>query len=285
MLILTFSSFCLLSALFNYLGIIISSNIERKNFYLKLNIIVYIVLIASFILIINYIRHKERITARQQQIFQSAEDTSAFINKLKERDIEQRILIHDIKKHLSAIKIMLDNDNLQDIKTYIECIFSSPVFSGPLRYCSNDFINSILFKYMKEAEKNNVLFSINSTSASFSFLNNYDLTIILCNLLDNSLEAASKSQNGSISITLSYDDIKEVSKIIIVNTCNEIVKFSKGLPLSNKPNTYSHGLGISSVLKIVEKYNGEFSLYQDNYRNFHTILIFYGGKENENSNM
>lgn len=257
---------------------------EAKNINIT-NIIVLNILLFGFVFIHFYLYRTAKTLGDEKQQKQIEKDNADFVRELRDRDNAQRILIHDIKKHLNAIQAMAQNNNTKGIEAYVEKLTSSSALAPPIRYCTNDYINSILFKYQRESERRNIKFSVTSTSADYSFIENYDITIIMCNLLDNALEAATQSDNAYINITLTQDIEKNISMIVIVNSCSNVVKFVQGIPVSNKHDVFSHGLGIKSVLEVLEKYDGNINMYQDDNNDYHTVVLLNWGEIHENSNL
>ena len=82
---------------------------------------------------------------------------------------------------------------------------------------------------------------------------------MLGNLLDNSIEASEKEDNPFIEVR-----IKTIKNTLIIAISNKCSSISTSFETS-KPDKMFHGIGLRSVKKIVNKYNGEFSTeYLDN---------------------
>jgi len=274
-----------IASFFIYDFILHPDSIGSTNNTRILTIVVLNLLLLSYVFIYYYLYRIETFISREKVQKQLEIDNVNFVNELRERDNAQRILIHDIKKHLNAVQIMAADGNIASLNSYVENLTSSSALAPPIRYCNNDYMNSILFKYQKEAEKADIKFSIDSNSVDFSSIDNYDLTVIMCNLLDNAVEAASNSESKNIIVTLSQDVDKHISMIIILNSCNGTVKFAQGVPVSSKPETLNHGLGIRSVINVLKKYDGNINMYQDENNVFHTIVLLNWRDLNENSHL
>lgn len=259
----------------DYLAIIKTDDFLKKNNILAINVIVFIFLFFAFLLLFSYMRYREVILSRQKQMQQIEKDNAVYFSELKERNLSQRILIHDLKKHLNSIQIMVQNNELESLNEYITKLFNSPALAPSIRYCQNDFINAIIYKYQKEAEEKGISFLVSSNTVSFAGISNLDITVILCNLLDNAFTASLNSENKYINITLTQDDKKNIDMIIIVNSCTEKVTFVEGIPLHNRNNQDSsfHGLGLKSVISSVQKYDGSINMYQDENNDFHTVVV------------
>lgn len=84
-----------------------------------------------------------------------------------------------------------------------------------------------------------------------------DLCIILGNLLDNSIEALENHEDIHKEIFISIYFSKEKLKIEIKNPYTGNVRRNRnGAYLSNKTDKNNHGIGLKSVVEIVELYSG-----------------------------
>lgn len=284
-MVVVLSGVSFFATFFTYFGVIGTTELSKKNLLLSVNIIVFIFLLVGFLLMYFYMLRKENVTSRNKLQIQIEKDRADLLNELNARDYEQRILIHDIKNHLGAIKHMAENDDVKAVNEYITHLTESSALASPIRYCSNNYVNAILYRYKKEAEKEKIRFEVDSNNVDFSAVDDYDITIIMCNLLDNSIEAAKKCADGFVMVTLTQNVNTNMSIIKIVNSGSERVKFAQEMPISNKPDAYKHGLGIKSVKRIVEKYNGDISMHQDINNDFHVVVLISGGITDANNNM
>lgn len=105
-----------------------------------------------------------------------------------------------------------------------------------------------------------------------------DLSIIIGNALDNAIEACENIQNEStktirVSITGQNDNIF----IIIANPISKTIDINN-LTTSKKNMAKYHGLGILSMKKIAEKYDGE--IYFDSSNGIFTTTIMLLNKTN-----
>jgi signal transduction histidine kinase len=271
-----------LAIIFNFLNYFISNLKESIS---MLNICFYSILLLGDVLIYIYMYRTGIELSQQRQQYQVEKDYVDFIKEIRNRDFEQRVLIHDIKKHLASITQLYNEGNEQAFKEYIEKVISAPILKSSIRYCDNDFINAIINRYQKDAQNRGIEFEVNSNAIELSFLDNYDITVILCNIFENAIEAAEKSPAPSVLVTFSADYEKQLSIITLVNACKDTLKFSNGIPVTSKKDNYSHGLGMKSVNRIIEKYNGTIDMYQDDNNYIHTIILLNWREENENSNL
>lgn len=225
------------------------------------------------IFLFAYMQKLKETHAKDLQQLQLEKDSLSFFEEIKVRDLNQRILLHDIKNHLLSIQELNVQSRNKEIEEYIRNILSSKALSPSIRYCENDLANSIIYRYISEAEKRNIDFEIDSNNPKLSFIQDFHLTTILSNLLDNAIESSSVAPNPFIHLTISTDYDRQISVISIDNACQNKIKFANSIPIGSKKDTINHGLGIKSVMKILEKYDGEIVQFQDDELTFHTVAF------------
>ena len=128
--------------------------------------------------------------------------------------------------------------------------------------------------YFAECESQHIAFRTNIRSHTVDFLSDTDLTALFCNLLDNALCAADSLPDAFIDICAYTKDNSPFTIITIINSCRENPFTGPGGTLvSNKPDHQLHGLGLKSVQRVVDNYDGAIKMYYDlPTLTFHSIL-------------
>ena len=102
-----------------------------------------------------------------------------------------------------------------------------------------------------------------------------DLCIILNNILDNAIEAVRQLPETQRKIDISVTLVKGSLSIMIQNPyVGEIKTNGSGQIVTNKSDSKNHGIGLMSLQRTVEKYNGEFLI---NYEAgiFKVMILLY----------
>lgn len=232
------------------------------------------------IFLYNYMRKSSLDLSYRQKQLQIESDSQILIEEINNRELSQRILIHDIKNHLSSIASLSNDENA--VKQYINNLLESPALKPTVKYCSNDFINAILYRYTQYAKDKNVKFNIETSNVELDFISKNDLTIIFGNLLDNAFEACILCDNPTVNLIISYDTMKNISIIKLSNSCQN--KTVSVVGKTTKINSSIHGYGLLSVQKALERNNGHIQQYiNENTCQYNTIIIFSRGfYENNN---
>lgn len=185
----------------------------------------------------------------------------------------QRIFIHDIKKHLNSIDILNTQGDRDKITCYIQQLIRSSDLRGSVRLCDNDLLNSILNRYTKQCAEQQILFHVDIRSQTTDFISNSDLTSLFCNLLDNAIEACRSVSDAYIELCTTKKEHTPFVILTMVNSCRSDPFSPEQTLLTRKPDKKNHGFGIKSIKKTLSRYQGEMKMYYNNdMGTFHTII-------------
>ena len=147
------------------------------------------------------------------------------------------------------------------------------------------------FEYTKNKKFNRILnyklFSIKDIEVDIKVtipedidIDEMSLYIILGNLIDNAVRNFDKSLSKLDKIVIRIVDDNENLFIKISNPYAKKLRFRNGLPLTDKPDTSLHGIGLKSVKELVERKNGYFKIDTDDFIFCLEILLFDEMKHN-----
>lgn len=248
----------------------------KYNFSKGLNVACVIMSLLSiifccFIFIYNRIIQKqENELLNLQAINQKNELDKSFYALLEQKNIEQRVLAHDIKHHFFAIDSM---DNISDIKHYIKTIQPELEKYQFIGNTNNKMFDLILNKYYLIAKSDSIDFKADTRSSNLSFIDDSDLVSLLGNLLDNAFEAAKTSMNKQVLLTTTIEN--QFVLLSIVNSCSSVPIIDNDKLVTTKADKRFHGFGTKSIEKTAEKYNGicQWDFDEEN-QEFHYNILF-----------
>lgn len=226
-----------------------------SGLFLPLNMLIvniYDSLQKRFVLEQENIIYKENIRFFTQEI------------KSKEEYEETRALIHDMKNHFLVIQRMARNNQNMDILGYLKDLDIH--YSVPRLVNSGNFIiDTMINSHYTEIKENKIKYKINVIVPEKIYIDDADLCILLGNILDNAVVAASKSEERELIISIIYK--KHKLHIGVKNSHSEkIIKNTKNLFVSTKKNKMGHGIGLTLVKRVLEKYDGFENIeYDTNY--------------------
>ena len=167
---------------------------------------------------------------------------------------------HDVKNHALTLKYYIDNYDRDGATGYLDNILDFINYSKEHAKSGNFEIDSLINYKMDLAEKSNIKAEVYLAIPHKLNINPFDLSIVIGNLLDNAIEATLKAENKFINISIELD--RNVLYISISNSYNGNLKLTNSKLETTKDND-NHGIGISSVQKSIEKYNGTMNIHYD----------------------
>lgn len=239
---------------------------------------VVLMLFVNIIVLLVYNRiqklDEERATLQVSQIRDQAD--AEYYHLLQQQYDEQRILIHDIRKHFGVIDLMAEDGNTVKIREYISELERQPEFKRKARLCDDPILNMVLLRYSELCSEKSISFSCDVRSDSVSFMDATSITALFGNLLSNAFEAAEKSEEKSIDFSITYNPDGQCVIISLTNSCDIAPKIdSNGNYKTSKRDQNIHGYGIKSIERVVRDYNGmSASRYDYTTRTFHYTIRF-----------
>lgn len=237
---------------------------------------------AVFLLAINLLifgieqhnRKKSLEFTEMQLLLQRESDSAQYYEMLLSQHENQSILIHDIKKHLQSISTLNDKMEHDKIKKYIHGLMQSSDLKEVSRLCDHEMLNAILARYGRQCLEKHIAFHTDIRSGIINFIADTDITSLFCNLLDNAIEAAGRSPDSFIEISVCKREKTPFIVIAIINSSRKNpFDEQNGKLATTKSNKHKHGFGIKSIRKIVAKYQGDMQMYYNQESlTFHTVI-------------
>ena len=162
---------------------------------------------------------------------------------------------HDMRHHLLVISSYIKAEDIQGLNDYAKEYLSSLASPADI-FCDNLALNSLIGYYKELAEDRDSAFNVSISLPKEPLLPEIDLCAVISNLLENAVEACTrmKSQDRFINVKISATT-NFLLTIIIENSYEGEILRSGNVFISSKKKGRK-GIGISSVLNIIEQYNG-----------------------------
>ncbi len=235
-----------------------------------LSIVSAALFVSVVVLFVSYQHNIEK----ENELFQlknemdKIETEKIYYDILEQQNQDLMIYAHDAKKHLTAIKNLNDNPQIEE---YINIMAENLETYSQVSQSGNQTLDVILSKYMTECKIKNIKISFDTRLKNFDYVTDYDLVTILGNLLDNALESAEKSEKREISLSTDCRNTYDV--LIITNSCDLAPKSSNNHLITTKTDKKIHGVGIKSVIKTLKKYNGDYDWRYDSLNKTFTSIV------------
>ncbi len=183
------------------------------------------------------------------------------------------ILRHDMNNHLSAVFSDVTNGNIQEAQKHLIDIIDGYKKGEDFICTGYSAIDSLINFKLQFAKNNGIKVNVTASIPSNLKITSFDSTVIIGNLLDNAVRAASSvSENGFISVVMRYS--KGMLLIKISNSYIGAIKRENGYLITTKSDKANHGYGLKSVKEVVEKYNGSLEI-ETGENTFTTTAVMY----------
>ena len=192
-------------------------------------------------------------------------------------------LRHDLKNHLVILSDALNEENMDYAKEYLTTIFSELDSPRALSKTGNSGIDSLINYKLHCVNNLGIHLDYRAEIPSKLYIDAFDLTVILGNLLDNALESLERlpvSKDKKLSIKLKYENGRLIIKMS--NTYDGVIFASNSEWLTRKKDASIHGIGLRNVRATISKYNGALKITHD--QNLFTVYaIIYETLPSNNS--
>ena len=178
------------------------------------------------------------------------------LNIINQSQESIKLLRHDMKNHISALLALIEKENTDMALQYIQDMFKLIDNNEEYAKSGNAEIDGILNYKILEAKKKGIDVKLDLHIPSKLNIQSFDLVVILGNLFDNAIEATSKTEKNKI-INACIELERNVLYINISNPFKGELHYGgiNKLVTTHK-DSENHGLGLDSVKKSVDKYNG-----------------------------
>ncbi|MGN0386658.1 MAG: sensor histidine kinase [Lachnospiraceae bacterium] len=182
-----------------------------------------------------------------------------------------KALRHDMKHHMNELRILAAKNQNRAIEEYIgdmdEFIKNPNEFVASGNVEIDSVMNFMLCKAKEELDIVNV-----NVRLPKSISHSFDINVILGNLLENSIEAAKKTQEKRLDMDIQLQ--QGVLRIQIENSFDGKLERRHQRLLTTKNIKELHGLGLENVRKIVEKYDGIMEVCPEG-NTFRVAIVLY----------
>ena len=261
---------CCIMLVFRY--IMYKIEITSTIYYLWILAVCLLVATSFFVFVIYHRTIRKTQEAAELRIEnQKFEAEKNSFELVKTANEEMRRISHDYKNQLTLINNM---DDVEEIHHYIEPLLSEIGTVSKIGISKNPTLDLIINKYTMICNNKCISFSVDVKSSNLSYIQDNELTSLMCNLLDNAVEAVEKSAEKKISLRIvAKNQLQDI--LIISNSCDEAPKQKSGKLLTSKPDKQFHGIGSKSIMRVVKKYNGVYDWeYDQERKTFETTIVF-----------
>jgi len=223
---------------------------------------IIVVNIFIFILIENIVKQNEK---NKTLMFFKLQNTAQqqHVRQLLGTYEQVRQMAHDFKHQVGILNALSEEKQYDELSARLFEL--SSVSHKPLVInTDNIMLDAVLSSKKEEAEKQGIQFQLKlDIDPNLSYMS-IELCVLLCNALDNALEACNRSLNLNKSIELELNATTSVFMFKIRNTLGEKPELQAGIFKTKKEDNLRHGVGMQSMKQACKNLGGNITYNHDN---------------------
>lgn len=214
-----------------------------------------------FVLLYYNESQKQAQAQRERDIFEAQLTQSKMeLENLRKLQYNTMIYRHDMRHHLSLIGGFAANGDLEKIKEYLASTEAEIDALTPVRFCENETVNLILSSLSQKASRMSVVLQVDAKLPGKLNINDTELCALLSNALENAITAANMVEDEKLRKVFLHAVMNNDKLLISTeNAYAGRIEMDGELPKSNKKEA-GHGFGVKSMIDIVERYKGLYSI-------------------------
>lgn len=202
--------------------------------------------------------HREiQLQERNRMLEEYTQLQKEYYTDLVVKDEELRRFRHDMAAHTQVLQAYCEGAESVDLKSYVDSMIKETVRYERKVYTGNHGADAILGRIEQEAKEKEIRFAVEGALPGRTRVEEYDLCIILSNLLKNAIEACEKVGDAKERyIKLQVGSYEETLCLVVENSVADKVKIGDNRLLTTKADKKNHGMGSENVARTVKKYGG-----------------------------
>ncbi|WP_304508692.1 sensor histidine kinase [Anaerotignum sp.] len=228
----------------------------------------FLINIAFFYLYVQVVE-KYEVELQNQSLAQQnkAYHQQALVIHAAENNI--RSLQHDFKNHLIVLKEVSNSKN-EKFKDYVQVLEEKLTLNSEYVMTGNKMLDGLINYKLQIMYDLGVKVDLNIKIPDDINIHDFDVVVILGNLLDNAIKALQEQDNGIFQMKFLYN--RGTFFLQLRNSYIGVLKKKGNTFFSTKKESDEpHGIGLNNVKKIVEKYNGNLLINAE--KNFFDVEI------------
>lgn len=257
-------SIAVIGGIYHNVNVLVKIFETNANFqiYLIMFLVLFIcIFLVYYLSLSNDLENSSSMNRLIEQQLQHYKKYNSAIEKQRENE---RVLIHDFKHHLLSIENLMEKEKNDDAIKYVQDLrqnYFPNVSSSFVEISGNISIDSVLIHYLDLCRENSIKVIKNIMVPKDLDFQSSSLSVLLGNLMENAVDANLSVEEKSRFIDISLKFIKNTLSIKIRNPyLHKLHQSGNNTFFTSKKDKYYHGIGLTSVNKIVNRYNGEIEI-------------------------
>lgn len=190
-------------------------------------------------------------------------ELQSFMHMQKEQydyQLQQSVAIrrfkHDLTNHIGVLRELMNEKRIEEAKEYIETIWNVQDEFELKIHTGDSFLDVIMNYYLYITTKEKIEFTVSGKVTDISYIEMFDITTLMGNVLQNAIEASKKASVPKIRVE--FIEHKAEIFIVVSNSVVEKVNTNDSYLKTIKKDKVNHGFGLKNIIATVKKYHGEY---------------------------
>ena len=220
------------------------------------------VLLISILSIVVYERMMEKIELnwKKELLEKRIDGYRHELDTMKNSERRMQNLRHDLRHHFIEMESLANQGKTNELCEYIHDMEKTFADTKRIVHTGEYETDSLVNFLLADAQNRGIEISTGISMPEDLNISKFKINVILGNLLENAIEAASKSKDKKLVLKMNYAG--GTILLIIKNTYSGNIIIENGM-VKSKNTAREHGIGLRSVRNIVEEQDGRMEICTD----------------------
>jgi two-component system sensor histidine kinase AgrC len=239
---------------------LIRSNLRPMDFLIHLSVILTVTAALVIVYSNTYMKEKERGETYSRTIREYYRQQLYYMENLEQMIYKLKGERHDFNNHLGVVYGLLESGEAEQAREYAAQLIKTTREYQNIVHIPYPMVRAMLNYKLSAARESGIELKLNVLLPEGLALDEFDVTVILGNLLDNAVEACAVVEPGGRSIGL---EIRYQPDYLVIQVENPTVPGAVGGPgRSTKPDAGEHGFGLNNIEYLAARHNGLLDISQ-----------------------
>lgn len=227
----------------------------------------YYLMHLALLLVLVFVELVRRKTLESAALSVQNTEAAALLESVRERQESEeslRALRHDLKNHVISMQLLLEQGDTEGLAGYLDSLRTEAAATAGSFHTGNSLLDGLLKRKLAPAAERGIRVESTLDFSACRFLEPYELCVLMGNILDNAVEACSRSDAPETQyIRLSGGKTANCQLIRMENSYCGPGLSGGALPPTSKTDKRMHGFGLRNVRRVVDRYHGTMTITAD----------------------